>query len=48
MSILRDLEVHGTNMTREGIGKLRTLLSKCKINGVGGDGTVEKESLFGP
>ena len=46
MSSLRDLELHNTKMTREGLSKLRTLLPKCEINGLGGDGSTKQESLF--
>jgi hypothetical protein len=47
MTALRDLELSRTQVTSEGLEKLRKAMPKCKINGKGGDGNLSPESIFG-
>jgi hypothetical protein len=43
MTALRGLELHNTQCSREGIEKLRKAMPKCRINGKGGEGSVEDD-----
>src|SRR5688500_15161492 len=39
MDSLRDVELYRTNVTQDGIRRLREAMPQCMINGKGGDGT---------